>query len=73
MLDQKWYKSFTVWMAIAGQLLTVLVLLGVIDTEQNDALYNLLFALGEVLTLVGIINNPNRNHVAELKFKQAKK
>jgi len=69
MIEQKWYRSWTLWLAIAGQALALLTLLGVINTEQNEALYALLVALGEVLTLIGIVNNPTINHLAVRKMK----
>jgi len=70
-VNQPWYKSWTLWLAIFGQALAFLTLIGVINTEQNNALYTLLVSLGEVLTLVGIFNNPTVNHIAERKLKAA--
>ena len=69
-VDQKWYRSWTTWLAFAGQLLAFLVLLGVIDVQQNDALHALLVVVGEVLTAFGIVNNPTVNHIAERRLKQ---
>ena len=70
-VNQPWYKSWTLWLAIAGQVLAFFTLLGAINTEQNDALFTLLVALGEVLTLVGLVNNPTKNHIAAYKLKHA--
>ena len=70
-VNQPWYKSWTLWLAIFGQALTFLTLLGVIDTAKNDALWALLVAAGEVLTLWGFVNNPTVNHIAERKAKHA--
>ena len=70
-INQPWYRSWTLWLALAGQALSFLTLLGVIDTAKNDALWTLLVAAGEVLTLWGLVNNPNVNHIAERKLKKA--
>jgi uncharacterized membrane protein len=67
---QEWYRSLTTWLAIAGQALSFLVLIGIIDLNQSDVLNGLLVAVGEVLVLVGIFNNPTRNHVAARKLAQ---
>ena len=73
MLEQKWYRSWTTWLALLGQLLAFLTLMGIIDVGQNEALYALIVVAGEVLTAFGIINNPTRNHLAEYKLKHAHK
>jgi uncharacterized membrane protein len=67
MITQKWYRSLTMWLAIAGQCLSLLVLMGIIDLEQSDVVKGLLVALGELLVLIGILNNPTQNNTAALK------
>ena len=73
MLDQKWYRSSTLWFSIVGWLLSLLVQTSVIDITMHEAINDALIALGNLLVIVGIFNNPTRNHVAELKLKQANK
>jgi len=68
MLEQKWYRSLTVWLAIGGQALSFLVLLGVINVTLHEAINGALIAIGELFVLVGILNNPTRNHAAEIKI-----
>ena len=68
MPEQKWYCSLTVWLAIGGQIMSLLVLLGAINVTMHEAINGVLIAIGELLVLVGILNNPTRNHVAEIKI-----
>lgn len=44
--------------AIAAQLLSILVLAGVIDTGMSEAIEALVVALLELLTTFGVLNNP---------------
>ena len=68
MIDQKWYRSSTLWLAIGGWLLALLVQVGALDVTLHDAINDALIALGNLFMLVGIFNNPTRNHVAEIKI-----
>ena len=51
-------KSPVVLAAIAAQVLSILVMLGVIDTGMSEALNGLAVAVLEALTVFGVLNNP---------------
>ena len=51
-------KSPVVLAAIAAQILSILVMLGVIDTGMSEALNALVVAVLEALTVFGVLNNP---------------
>ncbi len=44
--------------AIAAQLLSILVMVGVIDTGLSEAIEAAIVALLELLTAFGVLNNP---------------
>ena len=44
--------------AIAAQLLSILVLAGVIDTGMSEAIEGIVVAVLELLTTFGVLNNP---------------
>lgn len=44
--------------AIAAQVLSILVLAGVIDTGMSDAIDAVVVAVLELLTTFGVLNNP---------------
>lgn len=44
--------------AIAAQLLSILVLAGVIDTGMSEAIEGVVVAVLELLTTFGVLNNP---------------
>ena len=51
-------KSPVVLAAIASQGLSILVMVGVIDTGMSEALNGLVVAVLEALTVFGVLNNP---------------
>ena len=51
-------KSPIVWMSIASQILSVMVLLGVIGQDWSNAITGIVSALLEALTVFGVLNNP---------------
>lgn len=55
---QNRWKSAPLWIALAAQLLGLLVVVGVIDAGQSEILNGLIVALCEALTAFGILNNP---------------
>ena len=57
-MEQNRYKSPVLWAALCAQLLSMLVLLGVIDTGMSDAIRAVVVALLELLTTFGVLNNP---------------
>lgn len=44
--------------AVAAQILSILVMVGVIDTGASDAINGVIVALLELLTTFGVLNNP---------------
>lgn len=55
---QNRFLSPVLWAALASQMLSMLVVLGVIDTGMSDAIDAVVVALLELLTAFGILNNP---------------
>lgn len=56
--NQNRFKSPVLWAALAAQLLSMLVVLGVIDTGMSDAIDGVVAALLQLLTAFGVLNNP---------------
>ncbi len=57
-MTQNRLQSPVVWAAIAAQVLSLLVTLGVIDTGLSSAVNGVLVSIMEVLVAVGVLNNP---------------
>lgn len=57
-MEQNRFKSPVVWSTLATQLLSILVVVGVIDTGMSKALEAVVLAILNVLGMVGILNNP---------------
>lgn len=57
-MEQNRYKSYVLWAALAAQLLSMLVLLGVIDTAMSEAIEGVMVALLQLLVAFGVLNNP---------------
>ena len=55
---QNRFKSPVFWAAIASQILSVLVLVGVIGTGQSEVFNGVIVAVLEMLTAFGVLNNP---------------
>ena len=55
---QKRWLSAPLWTALGAQLLSLLVIVGVIDVGQSDVLKALIIAVCETLTAFGVLNNP---------------
>jgi len=51
-------KSAALWVAIASQVLGILVALGAIDTGASATVNAVIVAACQILTTVGILNNP---------------
>lgn len=58
MTEQNRFRSPVLWAALAAQLLSMLVVLGVIDTGMSDAIDGVVAALLQLLTAFGVLNNP---------------
>lgn len=57
-INQNRFRSPVLWAALAAQLLSMLVVLGVIDTGMSDAIDGVVAALLQLLTAFGVLNNP---------------
>lgn len=55
---QNRWRSAPLWIALAAQLIGLLVVLGVIDAGQSEVLNGLIIAICEALTAFGVLNNP---------------
>ena len=57
-MEQNRYKSPVLWAALWAQLLSMLVLLGVIDTGLSEAIEGVVASLLQLLAAFGVLNNP---------------
>lgn len=57
-MNQNRFKSPVLWSALAAQLLSMLIVLGVIDTGLGDAIEGVVAAALELLVAFGVLNNP---------------
>lgn len=57
-MTQNRWKSKAMWVALAAQLLSLLVVLGVIDMGESEVLTGVIVAVCEALSVFGILNNP---------------
>ena len=55
---QNRWLSAPLWTALGAQLLSLLVIVGVIDVGQSDVLKSLIVVVCEALTTFGVLNNP---------------
>ena len=58
-MQQNRFKSKVVWAAIAAQVITLLVTVGVIDTGLSAVLEAVVLSVLELLVAFGILNNPS--------------
>lgn len=57
-MEQNRFKSPVVWASIVAQVLSILVLMGVIDTGMSEAIEGVAAALLQLLATFGVLNNP---------------
>ena len=57
-MKQNRFKSVTLWLAVLAQVLSVLVLLGLVDISQSDTINGLIVAVLQLLVALGVLNNP---------------
>lgn len=57
-MDQNRFKSPVVWGAVVAQIVSLLVVLGVIDTGMGDAVNAVAASVCELLVVFGVLNNP---------------
>lgn len=58
MEKQNRWKSKYVWVALTSQVLSILVLTGVLDVSQSEIATQVIALLLQIGTVIGIINNP---------------
>ena len=56
--NQERWKSPVVWAAVIGQLITLAITVGWIDTGAGDAVNNVAATVLQLLVVVGVLNNP---------------
>ena len=57
-MNQNRFASPVLWSALAAQLLSMLIVLGVIDTGLGEVIEGVVAALLELLVAFGVLNNP---------------
>lgn len=58
MIEQNRFRSPVLWASVVAQILSLLVVIGVIDTGLSEAIEGVLIAFLELLVAFGILNNP---------------
>lgn len=57
-MNQNRFKSVVVWSAVAAQVLSILVAVGVFDAALSDTIKTAIVGLLQVLVAFGVLNNP---------------
>lgn len=57
-MTQNRWESPVIWTALAAQILSLLVVLGVIDVTESEVLNGVIVAVCECLVAFGVLNNP---------------
>lgn len=57
-MKQNRFKSPVFWSSLATQILSILVLVGVIGAEWSTAISGIITAVLEAFTIFGLLNNP---------------
>lgn len=57
-MSQNRFKSLVFWSSLVAQILSVLVLVGVIDVGQSQVIEGVIIAVLEAFTAFGLLNNP---------------
>lgn len=55
---QNRFRSILLWSAILAQVVSILLLTNVITPTESELINNIAAAAFQILTLVGILNNP---------------
>lgn len=58
MIEQNRFRSPVLWASVSAQILSILVLVGVIDTGLSETINNVVGAVLQLLATFGILNNP---------------
>lgn len=57
-MEQNRFKSKVMWAAVAAQILSLLVVLGVIDTGLSETINTVVVSVLQLLVAFGVLNNP---------------
>lgn len=57
-MEQNRFKSPVLWASLVAQVLSILVLMGVIDVAASEAIDGVVAAVLQLLATFGILNNP---------------
>lgn len=57
-MKQNRFKSRVLWVAIVSQVLSILLLTGVISISDSEIINSVTASVLEILTLLGILNSP---------------
>ena len=57
-MTQSRWKSPVVWTTIAAQVLSILLITGVIDPTRSETINKLVAAVLQLLVAFGVLNNP---------------
>ena len=57
-MTQNRVTSFPMWTALVSQIMSVLMLQGVIDLQQSEVIEGVIIAILNCLTVFGVLNNP---------------
>lgn len=56
-MQSRW-KSKVMWAGIASQIISLLILMGVIDTQMGETVNQVVAGVLQILTLLTVINDP---------------
>lgn len=59
LVKQGKFRSKVLWAAVAAQVVSILLLTGVVDATQSETINNVIGGTLQILVLLGILNNPN--------------
>lgn len=57
-MKQNRLYSPVVWIAVVSQILSILIIMGVINVAQQEAINQIAAAILQILTVFGILNDP---------------
>lgn len=57
-MKQNRFKSPVLWASIVAQVVSLLILVGAIDTGLGETINTITASVLQILTLVGVFNNP---------------
>jgi phi LC3 family holin len=57
-MKQNRFYSPVVWVAVVSQILSILIIMGVINIAQQEAINQVAAAILQILTVFGVLNDP---------------